>query len=156
MATELSVYLPNIPGQFNRVLTALTLAGVNVRGFSVSRSGATSELRLLFTDASETETARAALVGYNYEVLSTELLVLSYRDRPAELLRITEALAEIDINIEYGYFVLGQMETGEVLLALKVPDSEEAFALKHLTDSGFTVFTSTDDSLEASRTTSSV
>ncbi len=132
MVTEISVHLPNIPGQFSRVLKALDGAQVSVRGFSIDQAEALSQLRLLFSGATEAGKAKKALVEYHYEPIPAELLLLSCPDAPGELLRITAILAENDINVDYGYFILGQAKTGEVLLALKVADGQAELALKCL------------------------
>lgn len=128
MVTEISVYLPNIPGQFSKVLTALASAQVSIRGFSVDLSGAISLLRLLFSDPVEAERAAKALGDANYEPLSAQLLLLSRPDTPGELLKITDTLAENDINVEYGYVALGRTDGGDVLLALRVEPSKEKLA----------------------------
>lgn len=138
MLTEISVYLPNIPGQFSRVLGALSLADVSVRGFSVDRTGALSQLRLLFTDAPEVARAKEALSDYSYEPVLTEVLLLSYPDGTLGLLKITDALAENNINVDYAYPVLGQTAPGEVLCALKVEDGKAAYALMCLATHGIT------------------
>lgn len=138
MVTEVSVYLPDIPGQFSRVLKALDDVHVSARGFSVDQGGALCQLHLLFTDATEAGRAKKALLGYNYEPTSAELLLLSCPDAPRALLRVTDVLAANDINVDYGYTVLGQTESGEVLFALKVADGEAALARNYLAAAGIT------------------
>ncbi len=136
MGAEISVYLPNIPGQFSRVLMALHSKRLQVRGFNVDGGGALRQLHLLFTNVHEAERAKVALADYNYEVISTEVLLLS-SDVPWALLRITEVLAGNDINIDGGYSV-GQTESGEELFVLKVADGQAASALECLAAYGFT------------------
>jgi hypothetical protein len=136
MITEISVYLPNIPGQFSRVLNSLASADVSIRGFSVDLAGAISLLRLLFTDTAEAERAENALNGATYQALSAELLLVSCPDEPGQLLKVTDILAENDINVEYGYVTLGRTAVGEVLLALKVESGKEAIARRSLKTEG--------------------
>jgi hypothetical protein len=133
---EISVYLPNVPGQFSRVLNALAGAHVNIRGFSVDLSGAISELRLLFKDAAESDRAKNALREYQYETTERHLLLLSTPDEPGELLKVAETLGANDINLEYGYVALGQTEAGEVLFALKVDDGKAKIAVDCLAEQG--------------------
>ena len=144
MITEISVYLPNIPGQFSKVLVVLADEGVNIRGFSIDRTGALSQLRLLPTDATEAERAEGALVRYGYKPISTELLLLSRPDTPEGLLSVTDVLAASNINVEYGYVVLGQTETEEVLLVLKVEEGKTALALACLAHRGITDYDRVD------------
>lgn len=142
MVPEICVHLPNIPGQFSRVLKALADVPVGIRGFSVDLDGALSQLHLLFTDAADAEKAIDALAEYGYETIRTELLLLSHRDAPGELLRVTNVLAANDINVAYGYYVTrGQAETGEVLFALKVADGQATLALERLAAHGITEVT---------------
>jgi hypothetical protein len=136
MVSEISVYLPNIPGQFSKVLRALARENVSIRGFSVDLLGATSQLRMLFSDPDETERAMQALADSNFEPSPTNLLLLARPDAPGELLKITEVMADNDINVEYGYVALGHTEKGEVLLALKVEDGKELNAISHLKAAG--------------------
>ncbi len=138
MVAEISVQLPNIPGQFSRVLKALGHAQVSIRAFSVDQDGALSRLHLLFADAAEAERACEALEEYSYETFQTELLLLSCPDALGTLLRITDVLAGNNINVDYGYTVLGQTESGEVFFALKVADGRAAFALECLAAYGIT------------------
>jgi hypothetical protein len=134
--TEISVYLPNIPGQFSKVLTTLAGAKVSIRGFSVDLSGAISLLRLLFSDSEEAKRAAEALKESAYEPLSAQLLLVSRPDVAGELLKITDILADHDINVEYGYVALGRTETGEVFLALKVARDKEELARTYLEAEG--------------------
>lgn len=115
MIREISLYLPNTPGQFARVLTAVAEANVNIRGFSVDLSGAYSKVHLLFEDV---EKAKAQLELWGYEIEETNVFALSMVDRPGELLRVAGLLGSRDVNIEYGYVTLGP-EAGEALVVLK-------------------------------------
>jgi hypothetical protein len=136
MVPEISLYLPNIPGQFSRVLTALASAEVNIRGFSVDLGGATSQLRLLFQDGTEAERAVKALHRVPYETVERRLLLLSAPDEPGMLLKVADTMREQGINVEYGYVTLGQTEDGEVFFALKVDAEKAQLAIEHLKQRG--------------------
>lgn len=135
---EITVYLPDVPGQFSRVLTALDEIDVNIRGFSVDLGGATSQLRLLFADKGEAERAKKALFAVPYEPIEKELLLLSAKDEPGTLLKVAMIMAENDINVEYGYVVLGTVIEDEVLFALKVPRDKSDLAIEKLAAKGIT------------------
>jgi hypothetical protein len=132
---EISVYLPNIPGQFSKVLNALASADVNIRGFSVDLAGAISELRLLFQSPRQAEGAREALREY-FDTEESDLLLLSAADEPGELLRVTEILGQNDINVEYGYVALGHTEDGHVFFAIKVEKGKAHYAIDCLAEAG--------------------
>lgn len=136
MVREVSVYLPDVPGQFSRVLKALKDANVNIRGFSVDLAGAVSLLRLLFKNSTEAERASKALKEHAYETVERDLLLVSRPDEPGELLKVTDLIAENDINVEYGYVALGQTETGEVIFALKVDNGKANLAIACLEAAG--------------------
>ena len=136
MVPEISVYLPNVPGQFSRVLKALAGVNASIRGFSVDLVGAVSELHLLFTDMSEAANAKKELSRFQYEVVERQLLLLSRPDRPGELLKVAEIMAANSINVEWGYVALGQTETGDVLFAVKVADGKAQLAKGYLEAAG--------------------
>ena len=73
MIPEISVYLPNVPGQFSRVLKALANDELNLSGFSVDLSGAISLLRLLFKNTGEAERAKKILIQYNYDIIEKDV-----------------------------------------------------------------------------------
>jgi|ERR1035437_349417 hypothetical protein len=137
MVPEISLYLPNVPGQFSRVLKALASADVNIRGFSVDLGGATSQLRLLFQDGAETERAVDALRAVPYETVERTLLLLSGPDEPGTLLRVADTLREQGVNLDYGYVTLGQTEDGAVFFALKVDAEKAQLAVECLKQQGF-------------------
>jgi hypothetical protein len=103
---------------------------------SVDLSGAISLLRLLFSDSEEAKRAAGTLKEFAYEPLSAQLLLVSCPDVAGELLKITDMLADHDINVEYGYVALGRTETGEVFLALKVARDKEELARTYLEAEG--------------------
>lgn len=132
MVPEISVYLPNVPGQFSRVLKALAEDNLNISGFSVDLSGAISELHLLFGDAAEATRAKSALGRYQYETVERQLLLLSRPHAPGELLKVAEIMGANGINVEYGYVAIGETDSGEVLLAIKVEDGKVQLARERL------------------------
>ncbi len=122
MIKEISWYLPNVPGQFGKVLQALAQAGVNIRGFSVDLSGAYSMVRLACDNP---DAAKRELAKFEYAHEEASVFALSMPDRPGELLRIARILGEHDINISYGYVTLGP-RLGEALVILKTDREDEA------------------------------
>jgi len=128
MVPEISVYLPNVPGQFSRVLKALASDNLNISGFSVDLQGAMSELRLLFRDAAEAARAQGALDKFQYYTVPSQLLLLSRPHEPGELLKVAEVLGKNGINVQYGYVAIGETESGEVLLAIRVEKDKEQLA----------------------------
>ncbi len=136
MLPEVSVYLPNVPGQFSRVLKALASADLSISGFSVDMLGAISELRLLFRDANEVARARKALDDFHYENVEQSLLLISMPDESGALLKVVEVMGGNGINVEYGYITTGRTETGEVLFVLKVDNGKAQLARESLEAKG--------------------
>lgn len=102
MATDLTVYLPDRPGELARVGDMLGDGGVNIDGFCALTSvGGRAEVHLLVEDA---EAAFKALDAGGVRVSSeAEVLVLPVEDRPGVLGEVADALGKAGVNITLAY-----------------------------------------------------
>jgi len=102
MATDLTLYLDDQPGELARVADVLGRAGVNIEGYcGVISGGGKGEVHLLVED--ETATFNA-LAGAGIEVASEqEVAVVAVEDRPGVLADITRKLGEANVNITLTY-----------------------------------------------------
>lgn len=123
MITEVSFYLPDIPGQFARCLKVFANADININGFSVDIGGAFSEVRLI---CSEPEKAKAELEKHGYEVEEAKVFALTVPNEPGQLLHIAEVMGKNGVNIEYAYCILGSGAEEKAYIIVKVEDKEEA------------------------------
>ena len=103
MATDLTVYLDDQPGELARVSGLLGAAGVNIQGFcAVTSGGGQAEVHLLIDDmAAAFDTLATAGVRIASE---QEVAVVSVaNDRPGVLAEISRKLGESGINITLAY-----------------------------------------------------
>ena len=103
MATDLTLYLDDQPGELARVASLLGAAGVNIEGYCALRTaGGKSEVHLLVEDL---EAAFTALSGSQVQVAAEqEVAVLPVRaDRPGVLGEVSRALGDAGVNITLTY-----------------------------------------------------
>jgi hypothetical protein len=102
MATDLTVYLDDQPGELARLGQVLGDAGVNIEGFcATSSGGGQTEVHVLVEDAAA---AFGALAGAEIEVVSEEeVAVVEVEDRPGELGQMSRKLGDAGVNIRLAY-----------------------------------------------------
>lgn len=98
MAKDLTVQLEHDqPGEFSRVAEALGAAGINIDGVAEVEGLA----HVLVEDASA---ARAALEGAGLSVAyEHEVVVVQMEDKPGDLARVTQRVAEAGVNLRFAY-----------------------------------------------------
>jgi hypothetical protein len=106
MATDLTVYLDDHPGELARLGQVLGAAGVNIEGFcAVSSGGGQAEIHVLVEDAAA---AFDALGGAGIEVgAEEEVAVVAVEDRPGELGQVSRKLGDAGVNITLAYIATG-------------------------------------------------
>jgi hypothetical protein len=102
MATDLTVYLDDQPGELARLGQVLGGAGVNIEGFcATSAGGGQTEVHVLVEDAAA---AFGALASAGIEVVSEEeVAVVEVEDRPGELGQMSRKLGDAGVNIRLAY-----------------------------------------------------
>lgn len=102
MATDLTIYVPDRPGELARVGDMLGAGGVNIEGFCALTSvGGRAEVHLLVTDA---EGAFNALEAGGVRVAAdAEVLVVPVEDRPGVLGEVARSLGKAGVNITLAY-----------------------------------------------------
>jgi hypothetical protein len=121
---EITLYVPNIPGQLNRALKALAEGHVNLLALSLEQAGAYGIVRLI---AHDTEKAEEQLKKYAFGLTRTKVFAMEMPHKPGALQDVSEALAASEINIEYAYVAMPQ-KTTEAVILLKVKEEKEADA----------------------------
>jgi hypothetical protein len=107
VATDLTIFLTDQPGELGRVGQALGARGVNIEGFcAVIGGGGMGEIHVLVDDD---EGAFAALAEAGIDVASEqEVAVVEVdEDRPGTLGEISRLLGDADINITLAYLATG-------------------------------------------------
>ena len=102
MATDVTVYLDDHPGELARLGQVLGEAGVNIEGFcAISSAGRQAETHVLIEDAA---VAFDALAAAGIEVASEEeVAIVPVEDRPGELGQVSRKLGDAGVNITLAY-----------------------------------------------------
>ena len=102
MATDLTVYLDDHPGELARVTSLLGAANVNIHGFCAMRSGGgQAEVHLLIDDV---DAAFSTLADAKVQIASEqEVLVVSVEDKPGVLGDAARRLGEAGVNLTLAY-----------------------------------------------------
>ena len=106
MATDVTVYLDDHPGELARLGQVLGEAGVNIEGFcAISSAGGQAETHVLIEDAA---VAFDALAAAGIEVASEEeVAIVPVEDRPGELGQVSRKLGDAGVNITLAYLATG-------------------------------------------------
>ena len=106
MATDVTVYLDDQPGELARLGQILGEAGVNIEGFcAISSAGGQAETHVLIEDAA---VAFDALAAAGIEVASEEeVAIVPVEDRPGELGQVSRKLGDAGVNITLAYLATG-------------------------------------------------
>ena len=98
--TQLSVFIENIPGRLAAATRILGQAGVNIRGYSIADTEDYGILRLL---VDKEQLASEVLRANDFTVHTSEVLLARVPDQPGGLADTLDALAALEINVEYTY-----------------------------------------------------
>jgi hypothetical protein len=123
MATDLTLYLDDEPGELAHVGDVLGKAGVNIAGLCALTSGGQAELHVLVQDPTP---AFEALAGAGIKVEEEqEVIVLEMEDRPGALAEVVQKLGRAKINLFTAYLATN---TRLVLGADNLADAKAALA----------------------------
>jgi hypothetical protein len=102
VATDLTLYLADQPGELANLGQVLGRAEVNVEGFCATTSGGgEGEIHVLVEDAAA---AFAALAAAGIEVVGEqEVAVVDVEDRPGVLGEVSRKLGDAGVNITVAY-----------------------------------------------------
>ena len=110
---QLTVFLENQTGRLAEVAKILKKQDINLQGFSTTEARDYGILRLIVSD---TEKARQSLKDAGFTTHIAEAICVKVKDKPGELYKILEILANFNINIDYIYVIAGTR------IVLSVPD----------------------------------
>lgn len=102
MATDLTLYLDDEPGELARVGDVLGKAGVNIAGLcALASGGGQAEVHVLVQDPTP---AFEALQGAGIEIVEEqEVIVLDVEDRPGALGEVVRKLGTAKVNLATVY-----------------------------------------------------
>lgn len=121
MIKQISVFVENKPGRLAAVTEVLYRLGINLRAFMIADAGDFGIVRMVVDN---TEEAFSALKSAGFAVTLNEVLAVEVEDKPGELYRISKALGEEGINIEYVYAFTS--EKHKALIIFRVDDLAKA------------------------------
>jgi hypothetical protein len=118
MAQDYTVMLPNRPGVLANLSTIMGKAGINIEGISGTQYQDKVVLHMLFDKGDE---AQALLYKNKFTIMSArEVLVIDIVDKPGELGKIAQKMANAEVNIDFVYLATNNR------LVLGVDDPEKA------------------------------
>ncbi len=102
MATDLTLYLDDEPGELARIGDLLGEAGANIEGScAVASGGGQAEVHILVQDPTP---AFEALQRAGIKITSEEeVLVLTIEDRPGALGEVARKLSDAEVNLTTAY-----------------------------------------------------
>ena len=122
--TQLTVYIDNRKGTLSALATFLGKHGINIYGLTLADTEGHGYARLIVDD---TEKARQLVEDSGELVAAREVLLIRVANEPGELARMLAALAQHNLNIEYGYSAGGPGD--EKGLVLVPSDVDAALAV---------------------------
>lgn len=124
MATDLTIYLNDSPGELARIGDLLGKVGVNIEGFcAVTSGGGEAEVHVLVEDIGAAFTALEA--GGIPIASEEEVLVVPVEDRPGVLGEVSRKLGDTGVNITMAYLATN---TRLVLAADNLADAKAALS----------------------------
>ena len=102
MATDLTLYLDDQPGELARVGDVLGEAGANIEGLcAITGAGGLAEVHILVQDPTP---AFEALQRAGIKIIAEEeVIVLPVEDRPGTLGEVARKLGSADVNLTTAY-----------------------------------------------------
>ena len=119
---EISLRLPNRPGQLAGVARLLAEHQINVAAIHVDATSARGDVRLVVSDP---KGAVPLLRRAGYSVATHELVAVLLEDRAGSFLRVLDCLTDAGINIEH-VVVLVRREGNQTLVGLGLSDLTRA------------------------------
>lgn len=114
--TQLSIEIANAPGEIARVSDLLSDNGIAVNAMSIADESDRGYFRFLSDD---TEKAERILRLNGFEVKRERVISVKLNDQKGRLAKITNALAQAHINIDYFYAAVDHGDSA-IRLIMKV------------------------------------
>lgn len=99
---QLTVLVPNLPGQFAAVTGALAKRGVNVESFNVESHGAEG---LIVLTVDKYDDALRALRDAGYRAVTQDTLLIRLEDKPGALATVAVRLKEAGLDLRSMHIV---------------------------------------------------
>jgi hypothetical protein len=117
MAKELTINLPNKPGQLALLADTLGKAGVNIQALSAATAGSKGVVRIVPDDPGKAKRAlRSAKIRVSSE---RDVLEVRLRNRPGALARVTNRLGKAKVNIDSAYLLAADRRRAVAAIGVK-------------------------------------
>ncbi|OLC52795.1 MAG: hypothetical protein AUH85_15835 [Chloroflexi bacterium 13_1_40CM_4_68_4] len=117
MAKELTISLPNKPGQLALLADTLGKAGVNITALSASTTGPKGVIRVV---ADEPGKAKRALKSAKIRVTGErDVLEVRLRNKPGALARVAKRLGKAKVNIDSAYLLAADRKRAVAAIGVK-------------------------------------
>jgi len=121
MAKQLNIFVDNRPGRIKTVAEILSNNHINIRAFTIQDRGNFGVVKLI---VDKPQQANLVLAEKGFACALKNILAVSIKDQPGNLHKLTEILAENNINIMDMYgFVVDPNKMGVCCLEVDAPDS---------------------------------
>ena len=119
---QLAIFLDNRPGMLARVADALANARINIYAISTSDTVDHSVIRMVLSDYRK---AIHVFEEHGTLVIEDDVLMIEGSNKPGELARLAQKLADARINIEYCYCATPS-EAKKGLMIMRVSNAAKA------------------------------
>ena len=129
MVKQITAFLENSEGRLGALCKCLAAADVNMKALTIAE---TSDYGLVRIIADKPETAAKALSEANFHASLTDVTAIEVPNRAGGLADLLDKLADLDLNIEYGYCFSTEGERAIDVLKIKegAKAAEAVFALE--------------------------
>ncbi|MBQ6594615.1 MAG: ACT domain-containing protein [Clostridia bacterium] len=122
---QISVFLENKPGTLNRMTKVLADAGIDIRALSLAETKDFGIARMIVDDII---TAAQALKEADFVANMNSVLAYAIPDEPGGLNKLLEKFSEAEVNIEYMYSCIMDMDASHAYMIFRVTDTKTAEA----------------------------
>jgi len=122
---QISITLPNRPGELSKISDLLGDEGVNIRAIASATEAESSVVRFVVDNPRK---AQAVFKSHGYQVTTHDVFAVETPDHPGGLNAVLKPLKEAGINVLYLYPFIGRFHDDAVLI-LGVDRTEEAIAV---------------------------
>ena len=122
---QISISLPNRPGELSKISDLLGDEGVNIRAIASATEAESSVVRFVVDNPKK---ALAVFKSRGYQVTTHDVFAVETPDHPGGLNAVLKPLKEAGINVLYLYPFIGRFHDDAVLI-LGVDRTEDAIAV---------------------------
>ena len=135
---QLSIFLENKPGQLVRVTQTLKEAQIDIRAMSLADTKDFGIVRMIVSD---TDKAQEVMRENGFMSTITKVMCIAMDDHPGGLSKITELMAQAEVNIDYLYACITEIGKNAYIV---MHVDKEATAEKVLQEAGIKMVSTAD------------